>query len=640
MRELERPGHVFRDLGPNWFASVMGTGIVANAAAALPFRVAGLHVFALVVWVLAAGWLVALSAGWAVHWARHADRARGHAANPVMAQFWGAPAMALMTVGTGALLLGRDWIGLGAAVDADWVLWGLGTALGLVTTCWIPYLMMTRHEIKPDGAFGGWLMPVVPPMVSAASGALLVPYAAAGQARLTLLLGCYAMFGISLFASVIIITLVWGRLVTYKTLPAVMVPTCWIVLGPLGQSITAAGNLAKVAGLAMHGPYVAGAAVFAVLYGVPTWGFAMAWLAIAAAVTLRTARKGLPFGLTWWSFTFPVGTCVTGTIVLAARTHADVLRYGAAGLFLLLLAAWLIVAAQTARGGASGRLFLAPLRAPAPVRSGGQKQRSEVEGLAEDVDAKEHHGHREDPVTVIIDDLGDPRVAGDAAADQAPDRDQHREGRDADQDLARVDRGVERRVRGEVIAAVDDRDRRDAVHAGGRGGSLRLLATAPRADHAHEAEGADPEREEGEHPQEPLRRQRQAPAQRQRHADEDTEAHVLPGPYLPVPGRPTRPCGRTQQRDDDHVIDVGAREQGHYGSDLDEQAHGATLDNPVQELRAVFNLVRLRRVAQRGCVVTVRAGVRVHGNATPVSHKGHSHSETHITNRCSSLGFR
>jgi tellurite resistance protein TehA-like permease len=235
-----------------------------------------------------------------------------------------------------------------------------------VTTCWIPYLMMTRHEIAPDGAFGGWLMPIVPPMVSAANGALLVPYAAAGQARLTLLFGCYSMFGISLFASVIIITLLWGRLVTHKTLPAAMVPTSWIVLGPLGQSITAVGNLAKVAGLAMHAPYVAGANVFALLYGVPTWGFAMIWLVIAASITLRAARKGMPFALTWWSFTFPVGTCATGTIGLAGRTGADLLHYGSAGLFLLLLAAWLIVAYQTVRGSARGRLFL-PTAVPASV---------------------------------------------------------------------------------------------------------------------------------------------------------------------------------------------------------------------------------------------------------------------------------
>jgi hypothetical protein len=29
-KELERPSDVFRDLGPNWFAAVMGTGIVPS----------------------------------------------------------------------------------------------------------------------------------------------------------------------------------------------------------------------------------------------------------------------------------------------------------------------------------------------------------------------------------------------------------------------------------------------------------------------------------------------------------------------------------------------------------------------------------------------------------------------------------
>ncbi len=373
LRELCRPGHLFRDLGPNWYASVMGTGIVANAGATLSVHVPGLRVFATGVWALAAAMLIALTAAWAVHWFRYPDRARGHARNPVMAQFWGAPPMALMTVGTGTLLLGRGLIGTTAAVNADWVLWVSGTALGLVTACWIPYLMMTRHVIGPDAPFGGWLMPVVPPMVSAANGALLIPFVAAGQGRLTLLLACYAMFGISLFASVIIITQIWSRLVTHKIGPAVMVPTLWIVLGPLGQSVTATGNLGTQAATVLHAPYAAGAAVFALLYGVPTWGFAMLWLALAAAITVRTARHGLPFALTWWSFTFPVGTTVTGTIALAARTHAEMFRWGSVALYALLLAAWLTVAVRTARGSASGRLFLPvavatqPAAEPAPA---------------------------------------------------------------------------------------------------------------------------------------------------------------------------------------------------------------------------------------------------------------------------------
>jgi C4-dicarboxylate transporter/malic acid transport protein len=350
-----RPSAPVRDFGPNWFAAVMGTGIVANAAAILPVRVPGLHIAALAVWALATAFLIKLAVAWAVFWIRHRERAAGYANDPVMAQFWGAPAMALLTVGAGTLLLGRDLIGLQAAIDADWVLWSAGTVLGLFTACWVPYLMMTRHEIAADGPFGGWLMPVVPPMVSAATGALLVPFVAPGQPRLTMLLGCYAMFGISLFASVIIIGLVWQRLVTHKTLPAAMMPTMWIVLGPLGQSVTAAGSLAGVAGQTLPRPYPAATAAFALLYGLPTWGFAMLWLALATAVTIRTLRRGMPFALTWWAFTFPVGTCVTGTISLAARTQSVMLRDVSVALFALLAAAWLVVAVRTAYAELSSR---------------------------------------------------------------------------------------------------------------------------------------------------------------------------------------------------------------------------------------------------------------------------------------------
>jgi tellurite resistance protein TehA-like permease len=88
LKELDRPGHVFRDLGPNWYASIMGTGIVAIAGASLPLAVPGLHVFSTAVWALAAAGLIALTAAWAVHWVRYPDRARGHAAHPVMAHRW------------------------------------------------------------------------------------------------------------------------------------------------------------------------------------------------------------------------------------------------------------------------------------------------------------------------------------------------------------------------------------------------------------------------------------------------------------------------------------------------------------------------------------------------------------------------
>ncbi|MFD0484984.1 TDT family transporter [Kineococcus sp. GCM10028916] len=343
---------------PNWFAAAMGTGIVATAAATLPVQVPGQRTFATTVWVADAVLLAVLLTATAVHWVRHPQQARAHISHPVISHFYGAPPMAMLTVGAGALLVGRDVVGAHTAVLIDAVLWVAGTLTGLISAVVVPYYAFTRHRYEPASPFGGWLMPIVPPMVSASTGALLVPHTAPGQWRTTLLLGCYSLFGFSLLASLVIITLIWGRLMQHKVGAAAAVPTLWIVLGPLGQSITAAGLLSKAAAGVLPATEVQATNGFALLYGLGTWGFAVLWFAVATALTLRTLRSGLPFSLTWWSFTFPVGTVVTGTSGLAARTGLHLFTVTAAGLYVVLLLAWLLVATRTARGALNGTLLV------------------------------------------------------------------------------------------------------------------------------------------------------------------------------------------------------------------------------------------------------------------------------------------
>ena len=137
---------------PNWFASVMGTGIVANAAVTLPVELPGLRQAAIGVWLLASAMLLFFLTATVLHWVRHPAAARAHHADPVMAHFYGAPPMALLTVGAGTLLIGRDVVGLRAAVAIDAVLWTVGTIAGLVSAVAVPYLAFTRHRNAPDAA--------------------------------------------------------------------------------------------------------------------------------------------------------------------------------------------------------------------------------------------------------------------------------------------------------------------------------------------------------------------------------------------------------------------------------------------------------------------------------------------------------
>ncbi|MFH8491371.1 TDT family transporter [Streptomyces longisporoflavus] len=360
-----------RHLGPNWYATVMGTAIVASAGATLPVHVPGLRSACTAVWALSLLMLAALVAARTLHWVHHRDQARAHLLDPAVAPFYGCLSMALLAVGGGALLVGQDWIGTGAAVALDAVLFTAGTVIGLAAAVAIPYLMVVKHRAEPGQASPVWLLPLVAPMVSAALGPLLVPHLPAGQAQETLLLGCFAMFGLSLLATLVMLPMIFARLLTGGPFPLALTPTLFLVLGPLGQSTTAVNKFADTAATGVvPAPYDQGFAVFAVLYGVPVTGFALLWLALAAAMVVRARRRGMGFSMTWWAFTFPVGTCVTGAEGLGKHTGLAVYDGLAIALYVFLVTAWAVASAGTLRGLLSGRLLAAPRparQAPAQV---------------------------------------------------------------------------------------------------------------------------------------------------------------------------------------------------------------------------------------------------------------------------------
>ncbi|MEU5321552.1 TDT family transporter [Streptomyces sp. NPDC021056] len=357
-----------RHLGPNWYATVMGTAIVATAGAGLPVSVPGLRTALTGVWALSLALLAVLLCARALHWTHHRDQARAHLLDPAMAPFYGCLSMALLAVGGGALTVGSDWIGTRAAVALDAVLFTAGTAIGLTVAVAVPYLMAVRHRVEPSQATPVWLLPLVAPMVSAALGPLLVPHLPAGQARETLLLACVAMFGISLLATLLMLPLIFGRLVTRGPLPLALTPTLFLVLGPLGQSTTAVTKFADVAPGVVPTPYSGGFGVLALLYGVPVMGFALLWFALATAHVLRARREGMGFAMTWWALTFPVGTCVTGAEGLARHTGLLAFQWLAVVLYVVLVAAWAVAALHTARGLLSGALLAGPASAAAALR--------------------------------------------------------------------------------------------------------------------------------------------------------------------------------------------------------------------------------------------------------------------------------
>jgi tellurite resistance protein TehA-like permease len=330
---------------PNWFAAIMGTGIVATSGVALHSEIPGLGTLTTGYWMLASVGLVIAS----ILFLRAGPGK--HADDPVMAHFYGAPAMALLTVGVGTVELGPRFLGHDAAIWLGGLLWLAGTAAGLFTAIWIPFRMITGSQSAAAGAMPSWLMPVVPPMVSAAAGSLLIEHIAAGQLRLGVLAICYAMFGMSLIVGFLTITMIYSRLVHQGLPSAAVAPTVWIMLGMLGQSVTAAVLLGNSSNLVFQGdeaPIASGLRILGIGYGLVMSGFAVFVFILAVSITVHNMRRGMSFTPAWWSFTFPIGTCVTGSAALAFATDSGFLQVISGSLYVMLLLAWCIVATRSA----------------------------------------------------------------------------------------------------------------------------------------------------------------------------------------------------------------------------------------------------------------------------------------------------
>jgi tellurite resistance protein TehA-like permease len=362
-----RHGGMARHTVPAAGASVMGTGIVGIAAHTLPVHIFGFGVLADLSWVAAVLLLLGVVVLNVVQVARHPHVARAHLLDRRTAPATGTLAMAFLTVGTATLLVGAHWIGSGGARTADVVLYSIGTPLGLATALGVPLLLITRNDHAGlTDVTATWLLPVVPPMVSAAAGGILAQHLTPGTTRTTLIVFSMFLFGLSLLAALLMIAVLWARLLLHGAEPTSATPSLWVVLGPLGQGATALSAIAVASTRSLPSPYPPGLAVVALVGGPSLLGFAALWAALSAILTFRAFRQHIPFHLGWWSFTFPIGTCVTGLSALATRLDLPALKAAAVIGFAALLLAWLIVAVATIRGLQQGRLG-SPLAPPRPV---------------------------------------------------------------------------------------------------------------------------------------------------------------------------------------------------------------------------------------------------------------------------------
>lgn len=359
--------NIVRNFAPGWFASVMGTAVIAIAIFAFRQVIPFANFFMLLFLALAVAMFIVIAVPWTLRWFVAFDAVRHDLAHPVSAAFFPTMPISLLVIGIALEKAGPLFMPKTMLLPLLQGLWFVGAAGIALFALVIVNSFFFKADLKWEAANLGWLIPPVSALLVPVLGSTLAIEYAGTDIGAVNLLGSLIFLGFGTMLFMFMMSAVFARYLFHDMLPAHLAPTIWIGLAP--SSILAIGMLRipKPAALFFNTPdALPTLEVIGKMLGISLWGFALFWLALVVVVTVTHHRKtALPFALSWWAFVFPLGAFVVATGALYAVTPAAFVLWVGLAAFVGLIALWLIVVARTVRGIATGAIFKSHVPAPA-----------------------------------------------------------------------------------------------------------------------------------------------------------------------------------------------------------------------------------------------------------------------------------
>lgn len=188
---------------------------------------------------------------------------------------------------------------------------------------------MYFHETALSTMTATWLLPIVAPIVAAASGGIVAEVLPNPQHALWTVIISFILWGTGVPLAMAVLVIYFQRLTVHKLPPREVIVSVFLPLGPLGQGGFAIMQLGKVCmrifPLTGTLPTVVAAGgrpghiiyVIAWVVALVMWGFAIVWLFFALA---SISRSKFPFNMGWWGFMFPLGVLTVSTTTIGKET--------------------------------------------------------------------------------------------------------------------------------------------------------------------------------------------------------------------------------------------------------------------------------------------------------------------------------
>lgn len=91
------------------------------------------------------------------------------------------------------------------------------------------------HPAKLETMTAAWLLPIVAPVVAAASGGVVAEVLPNDSHAVLTVIVCYIMWGSAVPFAMVIIVIYFQRLALHKVVPSAVIVSTLLPVGPLGQ---------------------------------------------------------------------------------------------------------------------------------------------------------------------------------------------------------------------------------------------------------------------------------------------------------------------------------------------------------------------------------------------------------------------
>jgi C4-dicarboxylate transporter/malic acid transport protein len=349
--------HLVKHFAPGWFATVMGTGGLANVLLAWEASLPGGRAAGLAVAAVAAVLFLLLLGPWLLRWAAHRPYVERDLAHPVTGNFFVTMPVAVAILGTNVHLAWSDFLPPALAFQLVLAAWLVAVAGVTLFTFQVTFRLIAADDAPAPALTNfSWIMAPIANMAVLLVGNPLLSRSLeqAPGWSLTIFVVDTALLGVGFLLFVFIAGVVFVRLAQHPLPPAETTPTFGILLSAAGLAVSAlldTGAAARSLGLlADAGALTIGA--------VALWGFGVWIVGIILLVTVHQARRaGVPFSLGWWAWVFPLAAYTLASQKVARAFPLGLTTGWAALLSAGLAALWLTIFVRTVQGAVRGTLF-------------------------------------------------------------------------------------------------------------------------------------------------------------------------------------------------------------------------------------------------------------------------------------------